>query len=81
MEKERVNIRFIRENLGITRQQIVKEIGVPYRTLQNWELGTKFPPKYVYNLMIIAIYKMGERNAIKQSRAKDTETSERRKNA
>jgi DNA-binding transcriptional regulator YiaG len=36
-------------NLSLT--QIAKELDIPYRSLQNWNLGLREPPAYVLKLM------------------------------
>lgn len=36
-----------RLNAGLTQKQAAERCGVPFRTYQNWEYGTRKPPEYV----------------------------------
>lgn len=38
-----IKIKEIREKLGLTQQEFAKEIGVHYKTVQNWEAGRPIP--------------------------------------
>ena len=49
--KMELTIREIRERSGLSRGEMCKLLGVPYRTLQNWELGERIPPKYLVELI------------------------------
>ena len=39
----KLNIKELREKLGITQEELAKRLGVHARTIQNWESGTKIP--------------------------------------
>ena len=41
----------LRENSGMTRPQFAEYFGIPYRTVQNWELGSRPCPTYLLELM------------------------------
>lgn len=41
----------IREITGLSRTEFAKAYKIPYRTLQNWELGTRECPGYVLELL------------------------------
>lgn len=41
----------LRERSGMTRQQFVDYFGIPYRTVQDWELGNRKCLQYVLDLM------------------------------
>lgn len=36
---------------GMTRPQFAEYFGIPYRTIQNWELGLRECPDYLLKLM------------------------------
>lgn len=46
-----MNIIKIREITGLSRTEFAKAYKIPYRTLQNWELGTRECPGYVLELL------------------------------
>lgn len=41
-----------RQEAGLTQKQVNELIGVPVRTLQNWEAGIRVCPIYVENLIV-----------------------------
>ena len=41
----------LREASGMTRQQFLDYFGIPYRTIQSWELGDRQCPQYLLDLM------------------------------
>ena len=41
----------LREQSGMTRKQFVEHFGIPYRTIQDWELGNRKCPEYLLRLM------------------------------
>lgn len=41
----------IREQSGMTRKDFSAWLGVPYRTMQEWELGRRMMPEYVLRLI------------------------------
>lgn len=45
------NIQHIREQAGLSRKELCDELAIPYRTLQNWELGERKAPEYVEKLI------------------------------
>ncbi|KIR03431.1 hypothetical protein P261_02246 [Lachnospiraceae bacterium TWA4] len=47
-----MTIKEAREQAGLTQKQVFEIIGVPIRTLQNWESGIRICPIYVENLVI-----------------------------
>ncbi len=44
-------IKGIRAQSGMTRNEFCDWLGLPYRTLQEWELGDRVMPEYVLNLI------------------------------
>ena len=51
--KERVKA--IRKRSGLSQVAFSKEYGIPRRTLENWEAGSRKPPEYVVNLLDKAV--------------------------
>ena len=51
--KERCVMTFkeLRERSGMNMTQFSKYFGIPYRTVQNWELGERQCPAYLLELM------------------------------
>ncbi len=45
----------LRESTGMTRREFGDYFGIPYRTLQDWELGNRKMPDYLLRLMIYKI--------------------------
>ena len=41
----------LREKAGMTRNQFCEYLGIPYRTLQAWELGDRSMPDYLLRLI------------------------------
>ena len=41
----------LRERTGMNRQEFCEWLGIPYRTVQDWELGNRQAPFYVFNLI------------------------------
>lgn len=41
----------LREASGMSRQQFTDYFGIPYRTIQSWELGDRQCPQYLLDLM------------------------------
>ena len=44
-------IKKIREQSGMDRKAFCEWLGLPYRTLQDWELGQRVMPEYVLRLI------------------------------
>lgn len=40
----------LRKETGMNRKEFSKWMGIPYRTMQDWELGISKAPDYVYDL-------------------------------
>ena len=41
----------IREKSGMSRPEFAEYLGIPYRTMQEWELGRRSMPDYVLRLI------------------------------
>ena len=46
-----MTVREIRKKLGITQGEMAERYGIPLRTIQNWENGTRKPPDYLLGLL------------------------------
>ena len=54
----------LRESSGMTRQQFADYFKISYRTIQNWELGERTCPAYLFELMK---YKLDNEKAKRES--------------
>ena len=52
----------LREASGMDRPGFAEYFGIPYRTVQNWELGLRVCPDYLLELMK---YKLEKENILK----------------
>ena len=59
LEKQINKLEKMRENLGMNRTEFSRYIGIPLRTLEEWEAGRRKMPDYV--LRLIAYYTKMER--------------------
>ena len=52
-ETESLSERFIklRESAGMSRPEFAEYLNIPYRTMQEWELGRRSMPEYVFALI------------------------------
>jgi len=41
----------LRKSTGMSRKEFCSYFGIPYRTLQDWELGSRVMPEYLFRLM------------------------------
>ena len=66
-EVEKTNIKDIREEAGLSRQEFCDAFKVPYRTLQSWEHETREISPLVKRLMayVIGMEKMKQESANK----------------
>lgn len=46
-----MTIKKVREQVGMSQMEVSKLLGIPHRTLQAWEQGTRVPPEYVERLV------------------------------
>ena len=44
-------IRELRESAGENRTEVSKHIGIPVRTIEDWESGRRTPPEYIPRLI------------------------------
>lgn len=41
----------MRKRTGMNRREFAEYFGIPYRTVQDWELGNRQMPEYLFRLM------------------------------
>lgn len=46
------NLKTTRIKLGLTQKQVSELLGIPLRTIENWEIGQRKCPEYVERLII-----------------------------
>ena len=46
-----MTIKELRERYGMKRPEFAEYFHIPYRTVQNWELGVRDCPEYLLELM------------------------------
>lgn len=49
-----------RVSLGLTQKQVAEMLGIPKRTIENWEGGQRKCPDYVERLIIEKLQRMKE---------------------
>lgn len=45
------DVKALRERYNLTRKQFTETFGIPYRTVQDWELGSRKCPDYLLRLI------------------------------
>lgn len=46
----------MRKETGMNRREFAEYFGIPYRTVQDWELGQRKMPEYLFRLMEYKIH-------------------------
>lgn len=44
-------IKELRDSTGLTRKEFSVHVGIPVRTLEDWEAGRRTPPEYIPRLI------------------------------
>ena len=62
----------LRESTGMTRTEFCKYFEIPYRTLQDWELGNRKMPEYLLRLIAykIKMEELGKKRDSKETSQK-----------
>lgn len=50
-----MSIRSIRQSAGLTQKQLSDLLGIPIRTIEDWDSGRRKPPEYVTALIIFKL--------------------------
>jgi len=45
----------LRKETGLNRKEFAEYFGIPYRTIQDWELGNRQMPEYLLRLMVYKV--------------------------
>ena len=56
-----MNIKEARSKVGFTQKQVQELMGIPIRTLQNWEAGIRKCPDYIERLVVEKILELGQK--------------------
>ena len=46
---------------GLTRAEVARRLGMPYRTLEDWEKGASYPKPYIEKLIVREIKSFSEK--------------------
>lgn len=46
-----MTIKEMREKLGLSQAQFSRRYGIPKRSIENWETGSRTPPEYLWALL------------------------------
>lgn len=46
-----ITIKELRESVNMTRREFSEHIGIPVRTLEDWEAARRTPPEYIPKLI------------------------------
>ena len=58
--------KMIREQSGMNRKDFSDWLGIPYRTMQEWELGRRVMPEYVLRLIAYKVLNEKRKGAFDQ---------------
>lgn len=50
-----MSIRSIRQAANLTQKQLSDMLGIPLRTIEDWDSGRRKPPEYVTDLIIFKL--------------------------
>ena len=56
-----MTIKEARNQVGFTQKQVQEQMGIPVRTLQNWEAGVRKCPDYIERLVVEKILELGQK--------------------
>ena len=69
-------IKDLRQNIGLSRKEFSEYVGIPLRTLEDWEAGRRTPPEYI-PILIAYRLKYDELLRKKSEEGKDVENPAR----
>jgi len=55
---------YIREQTGMNKKQFAEYLAIPYRTMQDWELGNSQVPEYLLRLVAYKVLMEKERGRL-----------------
>lgn len=50
-----IEVKKLREEMGLNRKQFSEYFGIPYRTVQDWEADKRELPEYLLRLMVYKV--------------------------
>lgn len=50
-EVRKIDIKALREQYNLSRSDFCKFFNIPYRTVQDWEMGNRKMPEYLFDLI------------------------------
>lgn len=50
--EEKEPLQQLRQNIGLTQEELSRYLGIPKRTIENYESGKRTPPSWVYDLIL-----------------------------
>lgn len=59
-------IKEARKAAGLTQQQMSDEMGIPKRTIENWEAGSRSCPEWTEKLIVAELERIKERKEMKK---------------
>ena len=65
-------LRTLREQTGLSRKDFSIHMGIPLRTIEDWEAGRRRPPEYIPRLIAYQL-KYEELTANKEGKTQDAE--------
>lgn len=54
-------IKETRKAAGLTQKQMADEMGIPKRTIENWEAGVRSCPEWAERLVVAELYRIKDR--------------------
>lgn len=55
-----MTIKELLDHYKMTTADLSRRFGIPYKTIQNWKLGTRKCPAYVVNMMVELLEDAGD---------------------
>ena len=62
-----MTIKEVRKSLGYTQIEVCRLLGIPRRTLQCWENGSRVPPDYVERLVIEKLQMIAKEGKVEEN--------------
>ena len=66
-------IKEARQAAGLTQQGVTDTLGIPRRTLQDWEAGKRTPPRWAEALVIEKLEKIAKDNQARMTKVIDND--------
>ena len=81
---ENINIiKQLRESIGLSRKEFSAHVGIPVRTLEDWEAGRRTPPEYIprliaYQLKYEELLRKGSAQGVENNNPEEEENANER---